>query len=272
MEFLKRVQRYVRRRFSPTRVQFWMLSRRLGRLPRYQATNIEVLGYQVYLVDSASFLSMYRQIFVNQAHWFAAQDPSPLILDCGANIGLSVLNFKRMYPQARIIAFEPDPQMCDVLRRNVNVNQLADVEIVEAAVWTEQGVLGFVPDRADGGRVCTNSERHTTKVRCVRLRDYLDKPVDLLKLDVEGAETSVLLDCRDRLSNAKTIILEYHSFAGCEQGLDQLLAALREQGFRFYINQGQPWINPGHPVPLYQSLEQVLIVYAVPLSAVKYIR
>jgi hypothetical protein len=69
----------------------------------------------------------------------------------------------------------------------------------------------------------------------VRLRDFLDSPVDLLKLDIEGAGTDVLLDCANRLTDVGAVFVEYHSFAGSEQRLDVLLSSLKSAGFRVLI-------------------------------------
>jgi hypothetical protein len=71
-------------------------------------------------------------------------------------------------------------------------------------------------------------------VRTVRLRDYLDQPIEFLKLDIEGAEVPVLLDCSDRLEQVEHLFVEYHSFIGLPQPLDCLISILRSAGFRFY--------------------------------------
>jgi len=73
-------------------------------------------------------------------------------------------------------------------------------------------------------------------VRAVRLRSYLaNEPVDLLKIDIEGAETLVLEDCADLLPNVERLFVEYHSFEGRPQTLHQLLAVLSNAGFRVYV-------------------------------------
>ena len=250
--------------------EWYRLRGRLSKFPRYQPTEVDLLGYHVHLVDSMSFLSMYRQIFVNQSHWFLARRPSPFILACGANIGLSVINFKRLYANSRIIAFEPDPEICRVLRRNVEINHLPNVEVIEAAVWTHSGGISFVADRADGGRVDLSERRDGVTVPSVRLHDYLDTPVDLLKLDIEGAEGKVLFDCADRLKNVQMLILEYHGFAHREQEFGGVLDLLRAQGFRYYVKVEQPWLNPSRPIRLHQDIKQILVVYAASALDIQY--
>jgi hypothetical protein len=82
--------------------------------------------------------------------------------------------------------------------------------------------------------VADNGGRPRAVVRAVRLADYLHGPIDLLKLDIEGAEAPVLLDCRDRLKQVDHVFVEYHSLIGQPQPLDVIVSVLRSSGFRFY--------------------------------------
>ena len=68
----------------------------------------------------------------------------------GANIGLSVLYFKRLFPACRIYAYEPDPYIFEILQRNVTEFHLTDVTLVNEAVAEFSGELGFKSDHADG--------------------------------------------------------------------------------------------------------------------------
>lgn len=267
---MRRAWRVFQQEFNPERWQFYRLRSKLSAMPRYQLAEVDAAGYRIRFVDSSTFLSMYYLIFVSQGYRFHAASRSPLILDCGANIGMSVLKFKRLYPDAHIVAFEPDPKICATLRYNVQTNRLSQIDVVEAAVWTEMGKIPFMADHADSGRVVHVQDQQTLPVNCVRLRDYLNQPVDLLKIDVEGAEASILLDCADRLSSVRAIILEYHSFAHQEQKLDQVLGVLRAQGFRCYIHSEQARPNPFDSLQMYREIDQTLTIYAVPASAVRY--
>ena len=82
-----------------------------------------------------------------------ARHGEPRILDCGANVGLASLYFKKRYPEARVTAFEADPAIADVLRGNLLRNGCPDVEVVEAAVWTEEGTVEFCREGADSGTI-----------------------------------------------------------------------------------------------------------------------
>jgi len=181
---------------------------------------------------------MYKSIFINESYGFRADKPNPLIIDCGANIGLSVLYFKNLYPDSVIKAFEPDKKIFKILKLNTNNFNLSNVSIVNKGVWTKNGDADFLPDGADGGKIVAgNPGKSLGKVKVIRLKNLLEEEeVDLLKIDIEGAEIDVLSDCRKNLSGVKLLFVEYHSFISHEQRLDELLNILSEAGFKYYID------------------------------------
>ena len=132
------------------------------------------------LVDSQSFLAQYRAIFEEQIYRFESRKETPLIIDGGANVGLSVLFFKRSYPKSRILVFEPDPAIFQVLAKNCTAYRLEDVQLIRKALWTEEAVVKFDRDDADDGRIVgqTNS-LYAADVCACRLKDYLNQEIDL---------------------------------------------------------------------------------------------
>ncbi len=230
-----------RRAFSTIRRNLEI--RRLERIPRYQKGATDLLGPRLEFPDAASFLAQYRQLFDQQLYDFSSTG-APLVVDVGANVGLSILAVKGIAPTARILAFEADPALASLARRNVRSAQLSDVTVVHAAVATFTGSATFRPDGADGGRLAPEG---SITVPTVRLRDQLaaaDDEVALLKLDIEGAEVDVLLDCADRLSLVRRLAFEYHSFEERPQRLGVLLATLEEQGFRICVRHELAPIRP----------------------------
>jgi FkbM family methyltransferase len=217
---------------------------RLRSFPRYQPTTTHIFGRPFDVADSASFISTFRQIFEDQIYRFSARNQQPYILDCGANIGLSVVYFKQLYSQSTIVAFEPDKEIFDILSRNVRNFGYDDVELVNRAVWNCATDLNFTSDGADGGRLSVVSDKPDHVVKSIRLKDYLNRKVDLLKLDIEGAETVVLTDCAGQLSNVDALFVEYHSFDKQPQTLHTLLSILAQSGFRIHIQAPMPASQP----------------------------
>jgi len=210
--------------------------RRLERLPRYTPTTTVFRGKTVKIGDACTYLEGIREIFENGIYEYQSPEKRPLILDCGANIGLATIYFKTMYANARIVAFEPDPSIFDALEFNITSFDFRDVQLQQAAVWIENGTVDFLPEGGFSGRI----ERGGTgglPVPAVRLRDWLDEPVDFLKIDIEGAEFDVVQDCADRLANVERMFIEYHSECDRPQRFDELLAIVRRAGFRYQIHE-----------------------------------
>lgn len=232
---------------------------RLERLPRYTPTASNLLDGRFELVDAKSFLAQYKAIFGQQIYRFDCRKEEPLIIDGGANVGLSVLYFKRAFPKSRIIAFEPDPEIFQVLVKNCGACQLRKVELIPRALWTQETTARFNREGADAGHLVDADFVQAVDVPSCRLRDYLHQEVDLLKLDIEGAEVDVLLDCANALDHVAKIVVEYHSLKDQPQRLHVLTEVLHDAGFRLHLGTGlvspQPlwWrqVNKGMDMRLY---------------------
>lgn len=181
--------------------------------------------------------SMHEEIFKKENYKFLAKSDKPLIIDCGANIGFSIDYFKKLYPEAKIIGFEADPEIFKILEKNIAKQEYADVQIYNKAVYSEQTLLKFKPDGGWGGKIHTEEAEGLINVETIRLREYLGQRVDFLKIDIEGAETQVLKDCADMLHNVDYLFVEYHSKCNEEQTLHEILSILKNLGFRYHIKE-----------------------------------
>jgi FkbM family methyltransferase len=221
--------------------------RQLRGYPRYTPGSTNILGPQLDFVDSASLISMYREIFRNRIYGFQASKDDPYVIDCGSNIGLSIIYFKKLYPRSRILAFEADKTIFEVLRGNLSRFGYENIDLHCKAVWSSETTLNFYAEGADGGRLSNSTDRQDVTVPTVRLRDFLDRDIDMLKMDIEGAESEVILDCADSLGQVRNLFIEYHSFENERQTLHSLLNAIDRAGFRIHIhtvaNSPQPFIE-----------------------------
>jgi hypothetical protein len=102
-------------------------------------------GFTFHYRNEPEFELLSREIFEGGEYWFASDKSDPTILDCGSHIGLSVAWFKRRFPKARIISFEPDPENFRLLQTNVAVNGFEGVELLNLAVSSQRGArLAFL--------------------------------------------------------------------------------------------------------------------------------
>jgi FkbM family methyltransferase len=224
--------------------------REAERVARYTRGSIRLLEYDIEYVDLLSLCPQWNDLFVRNSLKVRLDEPSPRILDCGANIGLASLYFKRQYPRARITAFEADPDIHSVLERNLRVNGCGDVEVVHAAVWTGGGTIGFRCEGGDSGAVEEHSGDQAgpgTRVPAVRLRDVLAKgEVSVLKLDIEGSEELVLRDCAGVLGSVKVLLLDIHEFDPLRRATPMVFEILAKAGFTFTLDDlcPLPWRAP----------------------------
>jgi FkbM family methyltransferase len=231
---------------------------------------IHCFNYTVSFNDGPNFYMMAKDIFFHRIYHFHTTCPDPLVLDCGSNIGMSILYFKRVYPGARIVGFEPDPAVFTYLQRNVRDNRLAGIQLVQAAIG---GRVGTMTLYADGKyESCLSTYRPTDRVsqepalevRTVRLRDHLHEPVEFLKMNIEGAEWEALADSEDRLRQIRQMVVEYHHLPGLPRTLHHILLLLERQGFEYLINGFDGETNPGvrPPFHLDPRSRYFLLIYA----------
>ena len=227
-------------------------------------------NYRLRINDGPNFFILYKDIFLRRIYHFQAQRATPLVLDCGANIGVSILYFKYIYPGARIIGFEPDPRIFPYLEENLKRNNLKDVRIIQAALDEQEGKITFYSDAKFQGTLAkyacekTREECNRYEVDSTRLRDYLTEPVDFLKMNIEGAEWQVLLDSADRLRHIREMVVEYHHLPGLTPTLHNILELLDQEGFSYLINDfdAQTNLDTQPPFKLHRDTKYYLLIYA----------
>jgi FkbM family methyltransferase len=226
--------------------------------------------YRVRINDGPNFYMLCKDLFVRKLYHFEAATAEPRILDCGGNIGMSVLYFKQVYPGSRIVVFEPDPAIFPYLDDNVRHNQLDGVEVKHAALGKTEGTLAFYSDGLYGSCLAEHAPAGIPNgwtrydVPCVRLSTYLNEPVDMLKMNIEGAERDVINECAGVLRNVREIVIEYHHLPGLPRTLHEILSTLHEQGFEYLINDFDSETNPGVKAPFELTPESryFLLIYA----------
>lgn len=239
----------------------------LGRLwesPTLVAAETGLMGATIRLMDGPSFVSQYREIVVAEIYDFPYAGESPVIIDGGANIGIAVLWWMARWPKAKVIAFEPDPFVFEALQHNSRY--LASPELHRAALSTTALGSRFLAKGSDAGRLGDDEESSdlALTVPTVNLGDVLDglDRVDLLKLDIEGAETEVLMDAESHLGCVDRIFVEYHSFAGRRQTLAELLELLRRSGFRIHLATPGSAMRPFCSPPLDRGIDLQCNIWA----------
>jgi len=207
------------------------------KFPRHKMFTILFEGSELIVPDNASFLSQEKEIFKDEIYNFHCNNMSPFIIDAGANIGVSIIYFKKKYPNSKIIAFEPDKFIFNVLKKNIYNFSFCDITLINKGLWDKDGIFDFRSEGSDSGRVInSNSDDINKSVELTSLKNYIDRKIDFLKIDIEGAETKVLIDIQKQLHFVEKIFIEYHSFKDQKQTLNEVINILTKAGFRLYIS------------------------------------
>jgi FkbM family methyltransferase len=221
--------------FSTLRVRLASIKRLPNPMP--------IAGFRIWYFRPGQLRYLFEEIFINGVYRFQADNERPTIFDCGSNIGMSILFFKTLYCSARIVGFEPDPVTFARLKENIEKNALSDVVVHQCALSDEEGQTDFfTSDDEEGSLVMsTLNERISGRKISVpsrRLSSFITGPIDLLKMDIEGAEEQVLreLAASEKLRMIKQMHIEYHHHIS--PGIDTLSSTLRlleDEGFGYEL-------------------------------------
>ena len=206
-------------------------------------------------------LKTYDEIFVCEIYRFDTSNTNPVIIDCGANIGISSLYFKTVYPGSTLIAFEPDQSLADIFEKNMAQNSMSNYTLHRAAVWTENGTISFDNKGSEASSIDITGNS-SFKVPTVKLGAILagQTHIDLLKIDIEGAEYPVVQDIENELHKVEHLFIEYHGLATETYKLETILRIVSNAGFKTYIKMAADNLN----MPFYQK--QTGTIYDVQLN------
>ena len=204
---------------------------------RLKQETIELNGAPFTILDGPSFSFLFEEIFIREVYNFKSDIENPCILDLGANIGVSILYFKKIFPKAIITAYEADPHVFKVLSKNLDEQGIHDVKLINKAIWNKKTKLNFTPDGADAGRVTEENSISSFEVETDDIEQVLEEfdKIDLLKIDIEGAEVEVIKRAANQLEKVDRIFVEYHSFGELE-GLISILKILNDRHYKIYMD------------------------------------
>jgi FkbM family methyltransferase len=178
---------------------------------------LEIPGIKnsITLRKNTSDIALFKQMLVHEEYTFKCPFPPRFIIDAGANIGLSSLFFIRKYPEAMIVSVEADGGNFDLLRHNTR--SYSSIKPVKAGLWPTSATLKITDPGlgATGFMVQETIPDDPQGIKAISIRDILkdhDQPiVDILKIDIEGAEKELLTDDYHYwIPKCKVIIIELH--------------------------------------------------------------
>jgi FkbM family methyltransferase len=179
-------------------------------------------------------LSQIDDIYNENHYKCEFETPPRRILDCGGNIGLSALYFAENYQEAVIEVYEADPRLAEAISKNCQTAEFSNrVHVYSKAVSNTTGTLRFNFTGNDSG----NISPHGQETACVDIAGLIGDQLDLLKMDIEGAE----FDCFDRLAETNKlgvpsrIIAEVHLSNDDADRMGKIVEQLKCFGFQVAI-------------------------------------
>jgi FkbM family methyltransferase len=182
-----------------------------------------------YLRLKTNDIPTFDQVFINQEYDFETSSTPKVIIDAGANIGLASIYFANKYPESKIIAIEPEDSNFRILEKNVA--PYANIIPFQAALWDKNELVNLVnPGSGKWGFMTEDKERnealhgdlcHQIQGNTVDrlMQDYDLQRIDILKIDIEGAEREVFNDSSSWVENVDAMIVELHERmkSGCNR-------------------------------------------------------
>jgi FkbM family methyltransferase len=168
----------------------------------------------------SSDVRTYMQIFVRQEYDFKVKTEPKTIVDAGANIGLAAIYFANRYPDARIISLEPEQSNFELLK--ANTAPYPNITPVHAALWHRneeidlidpgRGKWAFMTQTKDSAESLPGNAHHVVAAMTVDkiMKDYGMEKIDILKIDIEGAEKEVFSDTTPWINQVDSLIIELH--------------------------------------------------------------
>ena len=175
----------------------------------------------------ASDIGVFNQVFlhhcylpiINKVRESIPASAEIKIIDAGANVGYSCVYFKTWFPEAQIVAIEPEESNPRQLKKNMEINGLELNELVRGALWNKSAYLEVVRDFRDNREASFTVKEATkpTSIKGYGFEEILSskgwEEIDLAKIDIEGSEgflfdTNVNADAI--LSKTKFLAIEIH--------------------------------------------------------------
>ena len=173
------------------------------------------LLHPIFLRNGTSDVAVFNQIFLYEGYKIDFGFEPEVIVDLGANIGLSAVYFKNKYPNSRIVCIEPELSNFNLLQKNVELYE--NITCLNAAIWCENKNLA-VNDQGLGHwgyMVQETTSKSNELIKAYSIDQLMHEMglsrIDVLKIDIEGSEKELFeKNYRNWLCKVRAIIIELH--------------------------------------------------------------
>lgn len=170
---------------------------------------------KIFLRNRTTDVHTFYDIFTNDEYDIDFGFTPETIIDCGANTGLVTVFYKNKFPHSRIIAIEPELSNFEMLLKNTS--SLSNVDCLHNAIWGKEGFIEITdPGFGNWGFITNESETETdTTVETITISNIVEQynlcKIDVLKMDIEGAEKEVFeSNYKEWMPLTNIILIELH--------------------------------------------------------------
>ena len=168
---------------------------------------------KIRLRTSSSDIDVFEQIFIDEDYRCGVDFEPKTILDAGANIGLSAVYFSITFPGADIIALEPEDTNYEFLE--YNTEEFPCITPIKKALWYKNTRLNITnPNEPSFSFSVTENDSFQGPVEGVTvdalMQEYGLETIDILKIDIEGAEKEIFAEKPAWVSRVRMIFIELH--------------------------------------------------------------
>ena len=189
---------------------------------------LEKQNCSIYLRSEQADIAVYREIFVDRQHAIDLSFAPRAIIDGGGNIGMAAVDFALRHPLARIITIEPEKANFEILR--MNVRAFPNITPIRAALWKHETELALLDPGLGAWGFRTSADpsemQRSPTVSALTVQSIMDNfkidVIDILKLDIEGAEREVFETSSVWINKVRVLIVELHEefSAGCKHAFE----------------------------------------------------
>lgn len=206
---------------------FLVATARLLGKTREVAVTVDGISHPIHLRLRTSDISLFEEIIINSEYSFEPSTSPRIIIDAGANIGLTSIFYANTFPLAKIIAIEPEPSNFQMLKRNTDY--YSNIFAIQGALWREEAVLnllnpgtgkwGYQTQKEQNGGIIEGNVHGMTVDKLMEQYGY--SYIDILKIDIEGSEKEVFETSASWIDKVGTIIVELHDHfkSGCSNSV-----------------------------------------------------
>ena len=179
--------------------------------------------------------------------------PGDVVFECGAHHGeVTILLSHRVGPGGRVVAFEPVPRNVEIIRRQIELNDLTNVELIAAAVGRKSGRVRMTDE--SNAQVASRGSGVDVPVVC--LDDYEHLRPTLLKVDVEGYEGELLKGAQRVLATRPRLSIEIHTQAlsRYDTSVDEIMTLVEQEAYDWsWQYSGASTVSPWRGEPIEQT-------------------